>query len=110
MVEELSNFTKQVLGADKYILLDFYADWCAPCKAMVPALEAVSEKFSDKLIIYKVNIDNVNHQSLSSDNQIRAVPTLIIFKGGEELHRKAGAQTRQQLEAWLESIMQDNAA
>lgn len=106
MVEELNNFQEQVLNSEKYVLLDFWAEWCAPCKALMPTLEGISGQFADNLIIYKVNIDNEKNQNLAIAHQVRAVPTLALLKDGKILSKKTGMQTKQQLQEWLEGVIE----
>ena len=102
MLEELTSFQEQVLNSKKYILLDFWAEWCAPCKALMPTLELISAQFTDNLTIYKINIDNEKNQNLTIAHQVRAVPTLALLKDGKVVSKKTGMQSKQQLQEWLE--------
>jgi thioredoxin 1 len=83
---EFDNTLKQANGL---VLVDFWASWCAPCQMAAPALEAVAKKMKDKIKIYKINIDD-NHR-LASELGVMSIPTMIIFKGGEEKDRIVGA-------------------
>ena len=94
-----SSFDADVLGSDKPVLVDFWAEWCAPCKQIAPALEEVSEDFADKITIAKVNIDD--DPDTPSKFHVRAIPTLMIFKGGEVVATKAGAMTKTKLTEWI---------
>ncbi len=93
------NFRDEVLNSDTPVLVDFWAEWCAPCKAMTPALEAVAEDMSGKIKIAKVNIDDAPDTPMRY--HIRNVPTMMIFKNGEVVSTKMGAMTRTKLTEWL---------
>ena len=93
------TFKDEVLKSDIPVLVDFWAEWCAPCKAMTPALEAVSEDMAGKVKIAKVNLDDAPDTPLRY--HIRNVPTLMIFKNGEVVSTKMGAMTRGKLAEWL---------
>jgi len=93
------SFETDVLGADKPVLVDFWAEWCAPCKQIAPALEEVSEEFAGKMTIAKVNIDD--DPDTPGKFHVRAIPTLMIFKGGEVVATKSGALTKSKLSEWI---------
>ena len=93
------SFRDEVLNADTPVLVDFWAEWCAPCKAMTPALEAVAEDMAGKVKIAKVNIEDAPDTPMRY--HIRNVPTMMIFKNGEVVSTKMGAMTRTKLEEWL---------
>jgi thioredoxin 1 len=93
------TFQSEVLKSDTPVLVDFWAEWCAPCKAMGPALEAVSEDMVGKVKIAKVNIDDAPDTPMRY--HIRNVPTMMIFKGGEVVSTKMGAMTKSKLAEWL---------
>ncbi|MGB3455368.1 MAG: thioredoxin [Litorimonas sp.] len=93
------TFQSEVLKSDTPVLVDFWAEWCAPCKAMGPALEAVSEEMSGKVKIAKVNIDDAPDTPMRY--HIRNVPTMMIFKDGEVVSTKMGAMTKTKLAEWL---------
>jgi thioredoxin 1 len=84
-----SGFESDVLQAEQPVLVDFWAEWCAPCKAMNPAIEAVAEKYAGSARIMKMNIDD--NPSIAQRYGIRGLPTLILFKGGREEDRIVGS-------------------
>ena len=82
------NFQSTVNDADKPVVVDFWAEWCQPCKAFLPTLQAVADQVGDAAIIGKVDIES--QQQLAMDHQITAIPTVLIFKGGEVVKRFHG--------------------
>ena len=96
-----SDFSADVLKADKPVLVDFWAEWCGPCKAIGPALEDISETHGDAVSIVKLNIDE--NPLTPQQYNVRGIPTLLIFKGGEVVAEKIGAVPKSQLEAWITS-------
>ena len=84
------QFDELVLNADKPVLVDFYADWCGPCKVLSPTIEELAQdkKYSDKYYFYKVNVDTAFN--ISERYSIQYIPTIIIFKDGEEITRNSG--------------------
>lgn len=94
-----SDFSTDVLQADKPVLVDFWAEWCGPCKAIGPALEEISETHGDVVSIVKLNIDE-NPMTPQQFN-VRGIPTLLLFRNGEVIAEKVGALPKSQLESWI---------
>ena len=98
-----ADFDSEVLNADRPVLVDFWAEWCPPCKAMDPVLDKLTEELADKVKIVKLDID-ANPSTVVRYN-VRSMPTLIVFKDGEPVDFKVGAgQSRAQLIKWLDQF------
>jgi len=95
-----ASFANDVLKAEKPVLLDFWAEWCAPCKMIAPILEEIADEYQDRLRIAKLNIDE-NPQTPPKFG-IRGIPTLILFKNGTVEAQKVGALSKSQLAAFLD--------
>jgi thioredoxin 1 len=97
------NWEAEVLGADRPVLVDFWAEWCPPCKAMDPILDQLTVDLADKVKIVKLDVDS--NPSTTVRYNVRAMPTLIVFKDGEPVDYKVGAgQSRAQLIKWLDQF------
>lgn len=94
------NFEAEVLKSEKPVLVDFYADWCGPCKMMAPLIEKLAEEFSDTAVIGKLNVDD--HEEIAMKYQVMNIPTLILFKNGNAVQRLVGVQSRDVLEGLLQ--------
>ena len=95
------SFGDDVLGADKPVLVDYWAEWCGPCKSIAPILEAVAKEYDGRLKIAKINVDE--NQSTPAKFGIRGIPTLMLFKNGNVEATKVGALSKSQLTAFLDS-------
>ena len=91
------------VSEDKATLIDFFAEWCGPCKMMKPVLEELKKKMGNKIIILKIDIDK--NISLSSEYRIQSVPTLVLWKQGEIIWRQSGALSLNELEQILSSYI-----
>jgi thioredoxin 1 len=98
-----SDFDAQVLKSDKPVLVDFWAEWCGPCKMIGPSLEEISEELGDQVQIVKLNIDD--HPDTPAKYGVRGIPTMILFKNGEIADTKVGAAPKAQLKSWLEAAL-----
>ncbi len=97
------NFDAEVLGADTPTLVDFWAEWCAPCKMIAPTVEALADEYEGKLRVGKLNIDE--NPSTPTKFGIRGIPTLIIFKGGEVVAQVVGVRSKADLKAAIEKSL-----
>ena len=97
------NFEAEVLKSDKPVLVDFWAEWCAPCRMMAPAVEAIAAEYADRVKVGKLDVDE--NQSVTSRYQIRSIPTLLLFKSGEVQEQYVGVTSKDMLARMLEKYL-----
>ena len=93
------SFDNDVIKSETPTVVDFWAEWCGPCKAIAPSLEELSEEMASKLKIVKINVDE--NPSISQTYSIRSIPALMIFKDGEKISEKMGALPKSALQSWV---------
>jgi thioredoxin 1 len=96
-----ASFDAEVLNASEPVVVDFWAEWCGPCRQIGPALEEIASELKGKVKIAKLNIDE--NQKVTEQFHIRAIPTLLIFKGGKVVGEHRGAAPKQKLASWIKS-------
>ena len=97
------NFEAEVLKANEPVMVDFWAEWCGPCKALSPIVDEVAGEVSGKVKVVKVNIDE--NPNAPTKYGVRGIPTLMVFKGGELVDTKVGGMSKAQLSEWLGSVV-----
>ncbi|MGN3973442.1 thioredoxin [Tsuneonella sp. SYSU-LHT278] len=95
-----ASFQTDVLEADKPVLVDFWADWCGPCKMIAPALEEISDELADKVTIAKMDI--MENTGVPGSIGVQSIPLMVLFKDGKPVAQKLGAAPKSQLKGWLE--------
>ena len=101
MVDQTSDatFEQDVLKASGPVVVDFWAEWCGPCRMIAPALEEISKSLNGKVKIVKLNVDE--NTGTAAKFRIQSIPTLMLFKGGQLASRQVGAAPKQKLEQWI---------
>ena len=96
---DTSNFQSEVLESTEPVVVDFWAEWCGPCKMIAPSLEEISAEMAGKIKVVKLNIDE--NPDLAAQYGVRSIPTLAMFKGGEVADIKVGASPKSALSSWI---------
>lgn len=105
------DFQDKVLESDKYVLVDFWAEWCVPCKMMAPVLEELTseDEFKDKLEVDKVDIEDMDNQLLAFTYQIQSIPNMKLFKNGSVVKEFVGFRPKEQLKEELKSVISNQS-
>jgi len=98
-----ASFEADVLNSEEPVVVDFWAEWCGPCKMIAPALEEISEEMNGQVKITKLNIDE--NQDMAMKYGVRSIPMLILFKGGEPMATQVGAAPKGKLADWIKSAL-----
>ncbi|MDA9353230.1 thioredoxin [Gammaproteobacteria bacterium] len=101
-IRDEESFNSDVLNSEKPVLVDFWAEWCGPCKQLAPTVEAVAAEKSESLKVCKMDVDS--NREIAAKYGIRSIPSLIIFKNGEPAGVEVGALTKQQLEDFISTV------
>lgn len=96
-----ASFADDVLNSDKPVLVDFWADWCSPCKMIGPALEEISDELADRVTIAKMDI--MENTNIPGQIGVQSIPLMVLFKDGKAVAQKLGAAPKSQLKSWIES-------
>ena len=102
-IRDEESFNSDVLNSEKPVLVDFWAEWCGPCKQLAPTVEAVAAEKSETLKVCKMEVDS--NREVAAKYGIRSIPSLIIFKNGEPAGVEVGALTKQQLEDFISTVV-----
>ena len=97
-----ATFDETVASSDKPVVVDFWAEWCGPCKAIAPTLDELATEYAGRVTIAKVNVDE--HPGLAARFQVRSIPTLLIFKGGQVIDQVVGAVPKAQIKKRLDAV------
>jgi thioredoxin 1 len=102
------NWNKEVLESAEPVLVDFWASWCAPCRALAPAIDELSKSLSGRLKVGKLNVDE--HPELGERYGVRSIPTLLVFRGGAVAEQRVGLVGKPELEKWVSGYLTPAAA
>ena len=98
------NFDSIVINSDKPVLVDFWAEWCGPCKMLTPTIDSISEEYNDSSIVVKVNVDEA--PGIATRYGIRSIPSLLFFNNGKVVEQKVGAVSKDELTSILDKLIE----
>jgi thioredoxin 1 len=98
-----ANFQSEVLSSDKVIVVDLWAEWCGPCKAMTPIVEELATEYAGRAVVGKLNVDD--NPEVPTNYNVRGIPTFLFFKGGELIDKVVGMQSKQNLKDKIEAAI-----
>ena len=98
------NFDSIVINSDKPVLVDFWAEWCGPCKMLTPTIEAIAEEYNDKSSIVKINVDDA--PAIATKYGIRSIPSILLFSKGEVVEQRVGAVSKEELTGLLDKTIE----
>lgn len=97
-----TNFEQEVLKSDKPVMIDFYADWCGPCRVAAPIIEELSKQYAQTIVVGKLDVDA--NQQIAAEYGVMSIPTVIMFKDGKEVDRKIGFGGREGYESMIKKV------
>ena len=100
---DYASFEEKISGSPKPILVDFWAEWCVPCKSIAPLLEELALEYSEKVIVAKVNVDE--YPRIAAGLGVRSIPTMVVFSGGEEKDRMVGTHSKVEIKRKIDLIL-----
>jgi len=98
------NFDSIVINSDKPVLVDFWAEWCGPCKMLTPTIEAIAEEYKDKSSIVKINVDDA--PTIATKYGIRSIPSILLFRNGDVIEQRVGAVSKEELTSLLDKTIE----
>ena len=98
------NFDSVVMNSDKPVLVDFWAEWCGPCKMLTPTIEALAEEYKDTSSIVKINVDD--SPAIATKYGIRSIPSILLFNNGDVVEQRVGAVSKDELASMLDKIIE----